>query len=248
VDVAQAAVTMADALVALADEGRKRLYFTTKRTLDVVAAAALLTVLVPAFVVIAAAIKLDSRGPVLFRQERVRGRRVRHGDRWQWRIEPFTMLKFRTMSVAADDELHRAYMAAYLAGDEVAMATLQGGASTASYKLAADPRVTRVGRVLRRLSLDELPQLWNVVRGQMSLVGPRPPLPYEVEAYESHHFRRLAGPPGLTGWWQVNGRCETSFEDMVRLDVDYLDRRSFWLDLVILARTVPTAISGRGAG
>jgi lipopolysaccharide/colanic/teichoic acid biosynthesis glycosyltransferase len=105
-----------------------------------------------------------------------------------------------------------------------------------------------VGRGRRRHGLDELPQLWNVMRGDMSLVGPRPPLVYEVEQYESRHLRRLAGRPGVTGWWQVNGRFETGFEEMVRLDVEYLERRSLWLDFVILARTVPLVVTRRGAG
>jgi lipopolysaccharide/colanic/teichoic acid biosynthesis glycosyltransferase len=140
-------------------------------------------------------------------------------------------------------------MAAYLAGDEAAMVALQpGGEAGASHKLAADPRITRVGRVLRKLSLDELPQLWNVLCGQMALVGPRPPLRYEVDLYEERHLRRLAGRPGVTGWWQVNGRCETTFEEMVELDLEYLDRRSLWLDLVILVRTLPAMVSTRGAG
>jgi lipopolysaccharide/colanic/teichoic acid biosynthesis glycosyltransferase len=228
---------------------RRVAYHGTKRAMDLGAALVLLVLLSPLLLVIALAIRFDGPGPILFKQERVRGRRVRTAGHYEWRLETFTMYKFRTMAPAASDELHRRYMAAYLAGDEQAMAAIQpDGDAGDSYKLAADPRVTRVGRVLRKLSFDELPQLWNVLCGHMALVGPRPPLRYEVDQYEEHHLRRLAGCAGLTGWWQVNGRCETSFEEMVQLDVEYLERRSLWLDLVILVRTLPAMVSTRGAG
>jgi lipopolysaccharide/colanic/teichoic acid biosynthesis glycosyltransferase len=228
---------------------RRVAYHGTKRAIDLGAALLLLVMASPLLLLIALAIRLDGPGTILFKQERVGGRRVRNGGNHEWRLETFTMYKFRTMAPTASDELHRRYMAAYLAGDEQAMAAIQpDGEAGDSYKLTADPRVTRVGRILRKLSLDELPQLWNVLLGQMSLVGPRPPLGYEVDQYEEHHLRRLAGYAGLTGWWQVNGRCETSFEEMVQLDVEYLERRSLWLDLVILVRTLPAMVSTRGAG
>jgi lipopolysaccharide/colanic/teichoic acid biosynthesis glycosyltransferase len=228
---------------------RRRAYHGTKRAIDLGAALLLLVVLAPLLLLIALAIRLEGPGTILFKQERVRGRRVRNDGHYEWRLDTFTMFKFRTMAPSASDELHRRYMAAYLAGDEQAMAAIQPeGDAGDSYKLTADPRITRVGRVLRKLSLDELPQLWNVLCGQMALVGPRPPLRYEVDQYEDRHLRRLAGCAGLTGWWQVNGRCETSFEEMVELDLEYLERRSLWLDLVILVRTLPAMVSTRGAG
>jgi lipopolysaccharide/colanic/teichoic acid biosynthesis glycosyltransferase len=224
-------------------------YFAAKRLMDLVASVILVVLLVPLLTLVMVAIRLDGPGPILFRQERLRGRRTRVDGHWGWELEPFTMYKFRTMQPTASDELHRRYMAAYLAGDEAEMAALQPTQKLdGSYKLEADPRVTQVGRVLRKLSLDELPQLWNVLRGEMTLVGPRPPLRYEVEQYEERHLGRLAGRPGVTGWWQVNGRCETSFEEMVELDLEYLARRSLWLDVVIIARTLPAMVSARGAG
>ncbi|MFA9432476.1 sugar transferase [Egicoccus sp. AB-alg2] len=224
-------------------------YFAVKRSFDVLVSLVLLVVLAPLLLAIALGVRLESTGPALFRQERLGARRVRTGGGWTWQVRTFTIVKFRTMHTACDEELHRRYMAAYLAGDEAAMAALRpSGGKGDSYKLVGDPRVTRFGRLLRRFSLDELPQILNVLRGDMSLVGPRPPLPYEADLYEEWHFERLASAPGLTGWWQVNGRCETSFEEMVRLDLEYIARRSLWLDLRILARTLPAAFSARGAG
>jgi lipopolysaccharide/colanic/teichoic acid biosynthesis glycosyltransferase len=153
------------------------------------------------------------------------------------------------MYTNVDSELHRRYVQAYIDGDEAAMAALRpGDAKSDSYKLTADPRVTRVGRFLRRTSLDELPQLWNVIRGEMSLVGPRPPIPYEVKKYGRDHFHRLAALPGITGLWQVSGRCETTFEEMVQLDLNYIKNQSIWLDLQILLKTLPAVISEKGAG
>ena len=224
-------------------------YRVPKRLFDLVGAATLLVLLTPFLALIALAIMLESRGPVIFRQERLGGRRVKSAHGWQWRLEPFTFYKFRTMAQDATPNLHREYMAGYINGDEGAMAKAASGAKDEnSYKLIRDPRVTRVGRALRKLSLDELPQLMNVLKGEMSLVGPRPPIPYEVEMYSGEHFRRFEAIPGITGLWQVSGRAEIGFEDMVRLDVDYIQRRSFWLDLQILLLTVPAVISRRGAG
>ena len=224
-------------------------YHLVKRVLDLLAATVLSLVAVPVMLMVALAIRIDGPGPILFKQERVRGRRIKVDGHREWQLETFTMYKFRTMHPTATDELHRRYIAAYLAGDEPAMAELRPGDDTGgTYKLSDDPRITRVGRPIRKLSLDELPQLWNVLTGQMALVGPRPPLCYEVADYEEHHLRRLAARPGITGWWQVNGRSETSFEEMMRLDLEYLDRRSLWLDIVIILRTLPAIVSTRGAG
>jgi len=195
------------------------------RALDVLATAVLLLLLLPLLLLIALAIKWDSPGPVLFRQRRVgRGRR------------PFLVAKFRTMQHGADHDVHRDYM----------LALIESG--TPAPKLAGDARVTRVGAFLRRSSLDELPQLWNVLRGEMSLVGPRPPIPYEVDHYPSHWFERFTVKPGVTGLWQVSGRSEVSLEQMIELDVQYARRRSVLLNVWILIRTIPAVLSMRGAG
>jgi len=181
--------------------------------------------------VCAIAIRLDSRGPVFFRQRRV-------GERGR----PFTMVKFRTMRVDADQTAHRDYAASFIRG----RASRQGADGEQVFKLVRDNRVTRVGRWLRRTSLDELPQLWNVLKGEMSLVGPRPPIPYEVEHYQPSHRQRLAVTPGMTGLWQVRGRSNTTFEEMVALDLEYIRRRSLLLDLRILLATIPAVLSTRG--
>jgi lipopolysaccharide/colanic/teichoic acid biosynthesis glycosyltransferase len=153
------------------------------------------------------------------------------------------------MRTDADVVLHRTYMTAYLTGDELQLSMLRPGRNDGdSYRPTADPRVTRVGAVLRQLSLDELPQLWNVVLGHMSLVGPRPPLAYEFEMYEERHRRRLSSFPGITGWAQVRGRCTIRFEETVRLDLEYINRRSIWFDVKILLLTVPVVFSRKGAG
>ncbi len=201
------------------------------RTLDVVLSAMLLIVLMPLFAVIAAAIRLDSRGPILFRQRRF-GRD----------LKPFVVTKFRTMHHGAGHDTHRTFVLGLIAGDHPQRPN--GGPQ---FKMVEDERVTRIGRLLRRSSLDELPQLWNVLRGDMSLVGPRPPIPYEVEHYPPHWFARFAVKPGLTGLWQVSGRSDLALEEMVALDIEYSQRRSLWFNIWILMRTVPTVLSGKGA-
>jgi len=201
------------------------------RALDLLLSAALMVVLAPLCALIALAIRLDSGGPVLFRQRRF-GRDQK----------PFVVTKFRTMHHGADHDTHRTFVLGLIAGDHPERPN--GGPK---FKMVEDERVTRVGRLLRRSSLDELPQLWNVLRGEMSLVGPRPPIPYEVEHYPPHWFARFAVKPGLTGLWQVSGRSDLALEEMVALDVEYSRRRSLWLNLWILARTVPAVLSGRGA-
>ena len=223
-------------------------YYAAKRSLDILVATIAIVLMTPVFLAIVFAIKLDDRGPAFFAQERVRGRRARSGSGRTWYVQPFTMYKFRTMRAGADTALHREYMAAYVSGDQARLKALRPGRREwESYRPAADERVTRVGRVLRRLSLDELPQLWNVVRGDMSLVGPRPPIPYEVEMYRERHRLRLASRPGMTGWAQVRGRTSIGMEDTVRLDLEYIALRSFSLDLKILALTLPAVLKRRGA-
>lgn len=207
--------------------------FVVKRVLDVLLASAGLVLTAPLFAVIAVAIKLDSPGPVFFRQERVglRGRR-------------FRVVKFRTMFDGVPDDVHREHVRRQIV-DEAA-ASVDAGHGEPVYKLVEDGRVTRVGRILRRTSLDELPQLVNVLRGEMSLVGPRPPLPYELEAYEPWQFERLRVTPGITGLWQVSGRSRLSYRRMCELDLEYVRRWSLGLDLKILARTIPVVLFNQG--
>jgi len=200
---------------------RESLALLVKRAMDVAGAAVGLTLLSPLFLLIALLIKLDSPGPVFFVQERV----GLHGRR-------FRMYKFRSMVADAERRL-----------SEVAHLNETSGPV---FKVRDDPRVTRVGRFLRRTSLDELPQLWNVLRGEMSLVGPRPPLPREVEAYGPRERRRLMVKPGITCLWQVNGRHRIPFDRWVELDLEYIERWSLWLDLKILARTIPAVLGRTG--
>jgi lipopolysaccharide/colanic/teichoic acid biosynthesis glycosyltransferase len=206
-----------------------------KRMMDVTGSLVLLTMLSPVFFFIAAAIKLTSRGPVLFRQQRI----GEHGT-------PFTFLKFRSMYVNNDSSEHKEYVRQLIAGQ--AAKHPANGNSEGVFKLTNDSRITRVGSFLRRTSLDELPQFVNVLRGEMSLVGPRPPVPYEVEAYAAWHRRRLfEAKPGITGLWQVQGRSRIGFDDMVRLDLRYARTSSPWLDLKILLQTPRAVIAGDGA-
>lgn len=203
-----------------------------KRTLDIAGSAACLLAFGPVLLCVAAAVKLTSKGPVLFRQQRV-------GEAG----EPFTMLKFRTMQVDADPRIHQEYVEKFIQSNQAATT-----GKDAVFKLVNDPRVTVVGDFLRRSSLDELPQFWNVLRGDMSLVGPRPPLPYEVARYKQWHRRRvLEAKPGITGLWQVTGRSRTTFDEMVRLDLRYARTRSVWNDLNILLATPKAVLTGKGA-
>jgi lipopolysaccharide/colanic/teichoic acid biosynthesis glycosyltransferase len=209
------------------------LYPDVKRACDVLGSVACLLLFSPLLAVVAALVKLNSRGPVLFRQER-----VGHKEK------PFTLLKFRTMYVDADHTLHQRFVSWFITSSDV---DAQSRTST-TFKLYDDPRVTRVGAFLRKTSLDELPQLWNVLRGDMSLVGPRPPIDYEVRQYEPWHRRRVTDvKPGMTGLWQVAGRSRTTFDQMVRLDLRYARTCSLWSDLKILAMTPAAMISGKGA-
>ncbi|HEU4434718.1 MAG TPA: sugar transferase [Pyrinomonadaceae bacterium] len=194
-----------------------------KRTSDLIISALAVALLFPLWLLIALLIKLDSRGPVFYTQERVG---------MDGRL--FLLYKFRTMHADADSELHREYQRAFIAGR--AEANL-GNDQKPAYKLLADPRITRIGKFLRKTSIDEVPQLWNVLLGDMSIVGPRPPIPYEVEAYELWHRKRLDMKPGLTGLWQVSGRNRLPFEEMVRLDLFYIENWSLLLDLKIILRT-----------
>ena len=218
----------------LEEERKTRFCRVVKRVMDITVSIVMLILCAPLFLAIALAIKLTSKGPVLFRQERV----GRHGLR-------FSFLKFRSMKCGSNPRIHQEYVQRFIAG-EVAASNARDD-QKAVYKIQDDPRVTRVGKFLRKTSLDELPQFFNVLKGDMSLVGPRPPIPYEVEVYQSWHWRRMLVKPGITGLWQVNGRSRTTFDDMVRLDLRYAKTWSPWLDFKILLRTPRAIFSGEGA-
>lgn len=203
-----------------------------KRVLDLAGSTACLIAFGPVFLCVAAAVKLTSKGPVFFRQQRV-------GEAGR----SFTMFKFRTMQVNADHRIHQEYVENFIQCGQSATS-----GKDAVFKLVNDPRVTPIGDFLRKSSLDELPQFWNVLRGDMSLVGPRPPLPYEVARYKRWHRRRvLEAKPGITGLWQVTGRSRTTFDDMVRLDLRYAGDCSVWTDVKILLATPRAVLSGKGA-
>jgi lipopolysaccharide/colanic/teichoic acid biosynthesis glycosyltransferase len=207
----------------------RRFGLAVKRCVDILFSSLLLLLCSPLFLLIAAAIRTTSKGPVFFVQQRV----GQFGH-------PFTFLKFRSMEANNDCSPHRDFVNAFIAGN--GSPVMGAHPSVGVYKLANDDRITAVGKLLRRASLDELPQLINVLCGQMSLVGPRPPLPYELDAYQTWHRRRLLDlKPGMTGLWQVKGRSHVRFDDMVRLDLRYAQTWSLWLDLVILLHT-PTAV------
>jgi lipopolysaccharide/colanic/teichoic acid biosynthesis glycosyltransferase len=206
---------------------------TVRRAVDFSFAAALLLVFSPLLLAVAIAIRLDSRGPVFFRQRRV-GLEQRE----------FTLFKFRSMRLDADPRGHQEYVTALIKGKGEAQA---GSDRQDLYKLAVDDRITPVGRWIRRWSIDELPQLFNVVLGNMSLVGPRPAISYEVDEYPAWYLQRFSVKPGMTGLWQVSGRNERTYEEMVRLDVEYVERRSLGLDFSILFKTPLTVLSRKGA-
>lgn len=225
----------------LADAGPR---YALKRAFDIVAVVILIVFAAPAMALSALAVRLTSRGPVLFQQQRVGSRRVWRDGVAMWETTSFKMYKFRSMYVAKDDDAHRTFTKAFITGDEGTMATF--GAGTGRYKLKDDPRITPVGAFLRRTSLDELPQLFNVFLGTMSLVGPRPALDYEVANYQLWHVARFQATPGITGLWQIGGRSTVTFDDMVRLDIEYTRDSSLWLDLSILFRTVGVLWARRG--
>lgn len=216
------------------DKGQRSVLFV-KRTIDFVGSSIMLILLAPLFFVIALAVKLSSRGPVFYRQQRV----GRYG-------QTFTFLKFRSMFMNNDSNVHKDFVTRLIVSKAGETAPKETGESV--YKLTNDKRITRVGKVLRRTSLDELPQFINVLKGEMSLVGPRPPIPYELAAYQTwHRHRLLAVKPGITGLWQVMGRSSVRFDEMVRLDLRYASTWTPWLDLKILLRTPGAVIRGSGA-
>jgi exopolysaccharide biosynthesis polyprenyl glycosylphosphotransferase len=204
-----------------------------KRSFDLVAATIMTLALAPVFLAIAFVIKRTSPGPVFYVQERL----GRNG-------QPFRFYKFRSMRHDADDAIHRQFAAMFINGDDDGCHQRNGGKEI--FKLEQDPRITTIGYWLRRTSLDELPQLFNIILGDMSLVGPRPPIAYEIENYQPWHLERLKVTPGLTGLWQVMGRSQVSFDEMVHLDLHYINHWSLPLDLKILLRTVPVVLKGTG--
>jgi lipopolysaccharide/colanic/teichoic acid biosynthesis glycosyltransferase len=216
-------------------ERKKKLSLLIKRVMDFIGSAAALIVLSPVFLALGILIKLTSKGPIFFRQERV----------GQYGV-PFVFLKFRSMDFSTDATIHKDYVRNFIGGKDGN--SMEKGHDKVVYKITNDPRVTWIGKIMRRTSLDEIPQFWNVLIGEMSLVGPRPPIPYELEAYDIWHRRRvLEARPGITGLWQVYGRSKTTFDEMVRLDLQYSRTWSPLLDLKILLQTPRAVFSGDGA-
>ncbi len=223
-----------DPLIAEIQSARRRATVaeSLKRMLDVAASLGLLVLLSPVLLLIAALVKLTSTGPVLFKQTRI-------GEM----AKPFTMLKFRSMQAQAAPGIHQQFVTEFIKSGGKGQPV-----GESFFKIKSDPRITPIGHFLRKTSLDELPQLWNVFRGEMSLVGPRPPLQYELDQYRSWHWRRvLEAKPGMTGLWQVEGRSRTTFDEMVRLDLRYVRTRSLWTDLRILLATPRAVVTGKGA-
>jgi lipopolysaccharide/colanic/teichoic acid biosynthesis glycosyltransferase len=204
-------------------------YLRAKRLLDIAFTLLISVLIIPIGVVVALLIWCDSRGPVVFRQKRVGLNGVE-----------FDMLKFRSMYANSDDIIHRQAIAKYMSGQVL------NGNKDSPYKLDNDDRITRVGRFIRKISLDELPQFWNVLRGEMTLVGPRPPLPYEVELYSPRARLRLCGKPGLTGSWQIYGRNRVPFQEMIEMDIAYLQRQSLCEDIKLIALTALVMTQGDG--
>lgn len=224
----------------------RNVYYFVKRLMDLSIAFFLLLAVSPLMILIAIAILLYSPGPVFFVQERVGAKRQMRGKYSYWQRVTFPCYKFRTMRSDADSSIHQAYIRALIENDRMKMNELQGQNSSVR-KLVKDPRITRLGKLLRKLSLDELPQLCNVLRGDMSLVGPRPAIPYEVELYEPWYLQRLEAQPGITGLQQVTARSSVDFDQQMRLDIQYIDQQSIWLDIKIILRTPFVVISAKGA-
>jgi len=218
----------------LGEPALKGMGVVAKRSVDVAVAGMVVFIFAPLLAVIALMVRLLSPGPVLFRQ-------IRAGKDGN----PFTFYKFRTMRQDSDDTLHREYATNFIGGKELRLRDEDKDEKV--YKMPNDPRITSIGRILRKTSLDELPQLFNVIKGDMSLVGPRPPIAYELTIYKEWHKRRLRAKPGITGLWQVSGRSSVPFHDMVLLDLYYINRWSLLLDLQIMVKTIPVVLYGKGA-
>jgi len=220
--------------IGLGEPALKGAGLVAKRAVDLVFSISVVAVFAPLFLLISILVRLFSPGPIFFKQ-------IRAGRDGM----PFTFYKFRTMRHDTDDTLHREYATSFIGGKELRLRDEKGDKKI--YKMPDDPRVTSVGRVLRKTSLDELPQIFNVIRGDMSIVGPRPPIAYELTVYKEWHKRRLRAKPGITGLWQVSGRSSVPFHDMVLLDLYYINRWSLMLDFEIMFKTIPVMVSGKGA-
>lgn len=216
------------------------LHLVSKRVIDLTLSLVLLVVLAPLLAIIAIAIRLDSKGPALFVQPRIGALWNRRDNGAVWERTVFSVYKFRSMYTDTDDEAHKEYIRKFVNGESY-------DGSKDNFKITGDPRVTRVGHILRRTSLDELPQLFNVVKGDMSLVGPRPVPKYEVELYDNEHMERFCAVPGMTGYWQVYGRGSVPFDEMIEMDTTYVKKQSLRLDMWLLVMTVPAVFRGNGA-
>ena len=230
------------------DVENRAFYYILKRIMDVIISSLLLILLLPLLLMIALLIKLDSPGPAIFSQFRVGCKLKWKGLRYTKEVVPFVFYKFRSMHKDADESKHVEFTKAYLENDLEKMNQLQDGPVEEGneYKLNNDNRVTRMGKFLRETSLDELPQLINVLKGDMSMVGPRPDLPYVVELYEPRHMKRLATMQGLTGLWQVTGRNASSFENLIEADLEYIENQSLWLDIKIMLKTPIVMLNLKG--
>ncbi len=265
---------------------REEAYYLIKRAFDFMVSLTVLILALPMMLLTAIAVRLDSPGPIIFKQERVGARRRYVNGKWVWETQTFTIYKFRTMKHNADESVHEAYIDKLINGslsteadstetglkltfaaadateerikvytgnakDLLEMKKANTDVATKKddklYKMTNDDRITRIGGFLRTSSLDELPQLFNVLKGDMSLVGPRPALPYEVKRYKDWHHRRLEAIPGVTGLWQVTARSQVTFDEMVKLDIEYVDNQSLEMDFWILLKTPAAVISRRGA-
>ena len=226
--------------------GDRYAYYMLKRIMDFIIAALFLIILSPLMLIIALAIIVYSPGPVIFAQQRVGAKRQYNGKDLYWKKTVFNCYKFRTMRPNAYSSIHQAYIKALIDNDEDQMTALQGG-PTQPRKLVNDSRITRPGKFLRKFSLDELPQFWNVLVGDMSMVGPRPAIPYEVEIYKPWHLRRLTAQPGITGLQQVTARSTADFDQQVQLDIEYIEKQSLWLDIIIMLKTPLVVITAKGA-
>jgi lipopolysaccharide/colanic/teichoic acid biosynthesis glycosyltransferase len=221
-------------------------YLLSKRLIDILVSISAIILSAPILALAALLIVLDSPGPVFFRQQRVGIRLVRDGKSLSWKQENFYCYKLRTMYNGAKADPHKTYLKALITRDEETLRKIEGENAT-MHKLVNDKRITRVGKYLRKMSLDEIPQFLNVLKGEMSVVGPRPAIPYEVEYYSPRYMRRLSVKPGITGLQQITARCTKSFDEQVNLDIKYIENQSVWQDLKIIVKTPFTIFTQKGA-
>lgn len=232
--------TQASSTETVASQNTVASYYS-KRLLDLTLIGLSSLFLIPVLVIVGLLIKLDSPGPIFYRQQRVGAKPKFHNGYVKWETASFSIFKFRSMYSDTDDAIHQAHVRAWMNGE------LDDDGAQAKAKVKNDSRITRIGHFIRKTSIDELPQLLNVVRGEMSLVGPRPVPEYEVAQYDPEHYERLKALPGMTGLWQVLGRGMVSFEEMMELDIRYVRTRSLGRDILILLKTLPAVMSGSGA-